>query len=131
MSVNRDVSTIEATMPQRSFVCLRGSPPNAPAEDQQSFGAQNRHTDRGSKPKVSPHRSNQSGDTESYGHKKPSGCSHASTQPDVLMTAEQKHSRGQQLAPYRFPPSDDQSKNNRAYCNGHTVTPYALCEIRR
>jgi hypothetical protein len=109
-------------MPRRSFVCLSGSPSSPPVQDQQNFGAKNRHADRGCIPKVSTHRSNQSRDTESYGHKKPEGCAHASPQPDVLMTAQQEYSRGQQLAPYRFPPGCPQSKDNRD-CNGHTLGP--------
>jgi len=96
-------------------MCLRGSPPKPPAQDQKSFGAKNYSADYGSIRKVRPHRANQSGDAEGYGHKKPEGCAHSGAQPYVLITAQQEHSRSQQLAPHRFPSRSDQGYDRRIY----------------
>src|SRR5208282_2399783 len=77
--------------------------------------------------KVRPHRANQSGDAEGYGHKKPEGCAHSGAQPYILMTAQQEHSRSQQLAPHRFPSRFDQGYDRRMHRDSHTVksSPFA------
>jgi hypothetical protein len=96
-------------------MCLRGGPSKPPAPDQKGFGAKDRSADHGSIQKVRPDRSNQSGDAEGCGHNKPKGCAYAGTQPYILIAAQQEHSRGQQLAPNRFPSRSDQRYDRRIY----------------
>jgi len=104
-------------------MCLRGSPPKPPAPDQKSFGAKNHGADHGSIRKVRPLCSNQSGDAEGNGHKKPESCAHSGAQPYVLIAAQQEHSRSQQLAPRRFPSRFDQGYDRRI---SHTVNSSRL-----